>query len=910
MAPVVYTSLESLALIQAILSCKEKPVSFARISDTLRTNELLQNDESLNLDHLEPEQLKLHYFSLLKQEIKAEQLLVQSPQKDASSPRKRKRSSPPLDSVDDALQYAHLLPQLLSRLQLEYNDYAIKLIQEEEQRYLTLARELQEIERGEWNERLQQQGPTSRRGSRGVSSIENLLRHDEEEDRVQPASQPRPTSSHDMSNGIDKQALAEIPKSLLTRQENAQVSQEPQRVSQSEQKQTRPVGPAETSVPFRPPQQPLNQGYPLGSPNSDIHRRLPPPSQLQAHPLPSASPLSAHNALPPQERSSASPIILPPPKGMLRPSGSPGGPLDPLTDITGPQQYRGSPAMSSPRTRQQPGSQQHPHPLPQPGQFAPPPYPYYDNQSRFQAPYSPHVHGPYHHGNYQHPPYQSPVVTPGQGSPYSNIPHFQSPTTHYPPQHSIYSQSPTYYQQPPVPAAYPRGQVPRFSDQHTPLSNVSSRHRAFKLSPIHTSASSTKWKNVDTSGSIRQRSPSRPNERDISPISDKAPSPSPPPEDLERGKGNIELQNRKAVNDPRDGILRGRLGRGRGSKRGRGGRAASAAFSMPGDTPQTRTRSQSIASQADELSIDQPPSTRRIKPEPSGISLHDDDESVASPTADESGRKPSHNRRGTFRSLEGSDSSRPTSKLAVDESSIIPPPSPAMSEDSRPGFVLGTRNFPRISATLMNTIIHHKVANLFAKPLTEREAPGYKDLIYRPQDLKSIKNAIGAGSRALAVAAENAEEPKDLPSVWVPESPEVIPPKGIVNSAQLEKELMRMFANAIMFNPDISSNRGVGPAFRTRQKTKETRITEEEDEDQSAEETVKGKEDVSVVKDTREMFRTVQHNVAEWMGAERTAKLRGGGSEEMDELAGTGEEIVGSVEQDATPEPRGKRKKR
>ena len=35
----------------------------------------------------------------------------------------------------------------------------------------------------------------------------------------------------------------------------------------------------------------------------------------------------------------------------------------------------------------------------------------------------------------------------------------------------------------------------------------------------------------------------------------------------------------------------------------------------------------------------------------------------------------------------------------------------------------------------------------------------------------------------------------------LPLSTDVIPPKAIVNSGQLEKEVMRMFANAVMFNP-------------------------------------------------------------------------------------------------------------
>ena len=221
----------------------------------------------------------------------------------------------------------------------------------------------------------------------------------------------------------------------------------------------------------------------------------------------------------------------------------------------------------------------------------------------------------------------------------------------------------------------------------------------------------------------------------------------------------------------------------------------------------------------------------------------------------------------------------------------------------------------------MNDIIHHKVANLFAKPLTDREAPGYRDLIYRPQDLSSIKKAIGNGSKAASAAMEDLAQ-EGSSSVWIPESPEVIPPRGIVNSTQLEKELMRVFANAIMFNPDLPTKRGFGPAFRTRQHTAELGADYDEDREET-EEVIKGKQDVSVVKDTREMFETVERSVSDWRNAERAAEDGGKGTveatenpggggdeaedEEADELAG--EELVGSVEVDEG-EKRAKRRRR
>lgn len=224
----------------------------------------------------------------------------------------------------------------------------------------------------------------------------------------------------------------------------------------------------------------------------------------------------------------------------------------------------------------------------------------------------------------------------------------------------------------------------------------------------------------------------------------------------------------------------------------------------------------------------------------------------------------------------------------------------------------------------MNEIITHKVGNVFARPLSERDAPGYKDFISRPQDLKSIKTAINAGSKALIAAAEDAGEDSTSSSVWVPETPDVVPPKGIVNSAQLEKELMRMFANAIMYNPDLPSHRGVGPAFRTRARTArgDDADADEDEEDEDEEVAEKGKEDVSVVKDAREMFSAVAPAISRWRSAESaaeggagTGRLRGGdGGDENEEDEIAEEDVIGSieeeVEQEPTPEPRAKRRRR
>ena len=915
MAPDAHSPLSSLLLFQALHPIDAHPPSFSNISEILKTNELLQKNNSLTKNSLEPDSLRDQYLHLLGEEIKIDSEHDQLGQKDGLSPHKRKRSIPPLENVDEAFHYHHLLPRVVNRLYFNYIDYALKEIQEEERHYRSLQREIEEIERGEWDAQLGQ-GNNSRRGSRGVSSIQTILRHDSDEEKRQSPVQSRPDSSYATQNGVTTGARPDESAPVTNGVYQKSISGEAQQSSLT-RRPKEPGGPTDHNPTFLPPPQPVAQGYINGSPSSDTQRRLPPPSQLQNHPTNSPSTRPTQTPLPSAERSSASPIILPPPPGMLRSSGSPSGPLDTLADMAG-QQYRGSPAMPSPRSIQHPGSQQS-HQLPQPRHYPQRGYPYYETQPPYQVPYSHYGQAHPPPTNYQHhpsvPPYQ------GHGSPYGMVPQYHSPVTQYAAQPLAYNQGQAYYHPPQVHPPYPRSHVTLIPEQHTPVSTASSKQRSSKPAPITTSASSTRWKHVDVPGSLRQPSPNSPSPSAISPISEKGPSPSPGPSQP-RMKGVRSQKSHQDSLESSSQVIRGKGSRARGaSKRGRGGRAASVASSTYMEPIRTKTRSESIVSQADELSMNQPMSSRKIKPEPAGPSFIEDDASLASHTADESNRKSRRQRRGTNRSLEIMENDRPASKRKRESSIILQPSSPVPTESSKPGYILGTRNFPKISAPLMNDITTHKLGNMFAKPLTNREAPGYSDLIYRPQDLRSIKIAINAGGRAFTQALESIDTDSNSPGVWIPETPEVVPPQGIVNSAQLEKELMRVFANAIMFNPEVPSKRGLGPAFRTRQKTSDGDGLHEEDEDPSEEEVIDGKQDVSIVRDTREIFDAVEEKVAGWRSAERPAdgeetpakgltRLRGGGSEEADELAGNGEEVVGSVEQEASPEPRSKRRRR
>lgn len=257
---------------------------------------------------------------------------------------------------------------------------------------------------------------------------------------------------------------------------------------------------------------------------------------------------------------------------------------------------------------------------------------------------------------------------------------------------------------------------------------------------------------------------------------------------------------------------------------------------------------------------------------------------------------------------------------------------------SDPNLVIVSKTFGRTSQLLLNEITSHKLAGIFAKPLSERDAPGYKSLIHRPQDLKSIKAAVSKGSRAAISAIEKLESeneapetgddeatptpaakttgPASVPTNGTPtgEGPigngfyrirpneDIIPPKGVVNSAQLETELVRMFANAVMFNPLPTSERGFGRSLRLRKRGGELpqygarRIKAEDTENQTPAENegseeseaevansangtsetessgADGADEGGIIADAREMFADVEKLVSKWR------ELEGGGS--------------------------------
>jgi len=208
---------------------------------------------------------------------------------------------------------------------------------------------------------------------------------------------------------------------------------------------------------------------------------------------------------------------------------------------------------------------------------------------------------------------------------------------------------------------------------------------------------------------------------------------------------------------------------------------------------------------------------------------------------------------------------------------------------------------------------------MFANQIRERDAPGYRSVVLQPQDLKSVRASMNRGNRAaVAAAAALPDGDPGTSSVWLPISEDLVPPKGIINSAQLDRELAHMFSNAIMYNPD--PDRGPGPSF----------MRPDEDEDEEGADPTDGAlgykvDENGVVNDTRAMFVEVQKLLNDLQSAEiqrgappgpnatgtntRQASVAGGHAETPDRKDDLGS-AVEEAEEHAAAEPENQTAKR
>ena len=887
-ASTAYTALETLLLFQSLAKFGTEPASFNRISEHLRGNALVREANTFDTGRLTPDALRELYLGLVRDEEGSEDGsngLVEAAGKNgqagqaeqAKNPpspasRKRKLPSPRPGPIQEAAYDVSQLSKLVDRLYARYKDYAVKGIREEEARYQHLRQDIDDIERGQWDERLRGQDTEPRVDSktsilhRHIESLDVAPRPDEQRTpAVDRSSTKSPTKRETRSNAPQLQQLpsdstSSIAGASATQPSNASptgraLSPESEVTNESQHGVKIPVhgqvqaGSERTALREDLAKLPsVNAKDDNASPRKGVsEQRLSTPVPLLAGSDPAATTTSAPPA-PKRQAESTGPGYL---------SGSADAASSNLSDVAG-QQVGPRPASILQLQR----ADGQPPPLPVP------PEPTQSNASfallqqdtsgtkaSTQVPGVPsHRQMQTPHGAHQLPPRQPiPQRQPGPPMIGTSQAATSQPAGSYA---SPYKQGPTFAEHP-----------------QTPVANVSGRRQPHRPPPVDTSASSTRWKQArNEAPSQTPGSPLRP---PPSPLSDVG---SPSVGGGRRDKA-ISLHKRvpkrqrdsSAENPPTDTAAQEtpevrRTGRTRtkatpatSTKRPRTGSNASSATHA---STRARTRSQSIPPQPEESST-----SAKIKPEPpatpADYAADADAGTGGDTTADEAARLPST--RGTGVRTRGRANTR---TKGDEDTASIAPETPLAQPNSR--YIINTPNFPRTTGPILNDITGHKYASLFSAPVKERDAPGYRDLIYQPQDLKSIKTAIAAGGRAVAAAAEGIDSPgpatpaKSAPAM-LPPTPDVMPPKGIVNSAQFEKELMRMFANAVMFNLD--PDRGFGPALPLAAAGGST--GEGGDEDVTAPD-LAAEDEGSVVRDTRGMFEAVEKTISNWRAAERS----------------------------------------
>ncbi|EPS28291.1 hypothetical protein PDE_03237 [Penicillium oxalicum 114-2] len=774
-----YTPFESLLFFQTLAASNEPPANFTSISKFLSNNSLVRENVAFSADRLSPEALEDLYASLLRDGFDRDAISTGAngriPDNYGSNNfKKRKISSPRPDGLPDGPSHATLIPDLVARLYARYKELVTKEIRDEEKRYNAIKGEIEQLQKEG------QQGATAARPAAAVAQAPETERKQSMDVDVkkEPARQERPDQA------------TRIPDLAESRQPLPQAAPADQ---------PRPPGvsypPSLPSAPSAPaalpnPQRPQTQVQPTMTAISQ-------PSSLQgirsqdSSPHPYQQPLAPRTQLPGPSTPVATRVVPPHPSQVAPQAHGPGTPLPSSVKTTVPLS-----------TSQQPTPTQSSF---QQWQLEAPPH------SPYSA-VSPATTVPATAPVTKQPglPPQGPARAPSRASQLSAAPSTPGPTTPLvqtpaPGGFSRNSQTPSV-----VIPAYPegKGSRPRLS--------------------IDTPGSSTPWKRTPRlSIPESPASPPRPRPEDVSPISERAPSPgamdiSPPREKKTTRRSQAAAADSKAT--PSIKIEK----------------ASSARRNRAISSASIQSRGRSVAS-------------REVSREPSRSATGHKESATA--VEDQTPKARPKRKRGASESLDNE---------------------PIVFEQPRidsTKYVLCTRGFHRTAAPIMNDVTTHKLASIFAKPISERDAPGYHDLIYRPQDLKSIKSAVHQGSKSVAVATEAVSTPagdgeSPAPGIGTPsknnmlmlqKTEDLVPPKAIVNSAQLEKELIRMFANAIMYNPIPA--RGFGPAFPMMNERGSRESTQSGDGDEGG-----------IIQDSLEMFEDVEQAVTHWRQAERTAE--------------------------------------
>ncbi|KAB8074506.1 Bromodomain-containing protein [Aspergillus leporis] len=892
-----YTPFESLLFFQSLAALESRPTNFVPISDVLRNNPFIRQNVDFDAGRLAPEALEDLYTTLMRDggnpadiisSLESNDLHVET---NGANPKKRKIANPRLDGLaDKGASHATIIPDLVSHLYAKYKDLVTREIRSEEVKYKEINDEIERLQKEE------------REAPKEPLPAPMVQKPTPQVPEAKPQPEPEPMdidTEEEKPVQVPVKDVNHIPVAPTPSFDNKQPQSDQERKEVDVPKASTPPTlrplPAEQQHQLAPslgqPHKEPSQNVP-SQPQSQLSPPQPPPQQqqqqstgpppiLQTTPQtvqpqvsngkpaampkqPNLAPRATHVN---QDPSNIPPAQQPiPPPGALAP-GISAVPASPATPSQGPQnapvQGPSSTLQKLVSTGKPAGKEGPPKPPPATAPRPPP-------QSSFQqwslnppqTPRPPSLH-----------PTPKPLEQATTGKPFpprppQAVPKSETKSAFQTPQPTTVPSTPKPVStavQSPAPSGYGSGfETPVGAAQALLYSE--SRVSRPRLS-IATPGSLTPWKKTPRL-SIPQspRSPERPRPEDVSPISEKAPSVmgsrEATPEEPE------PRPRKRARNEEKTSARGGDLGAEVDSKGGLRPKTEKQRKGRDRSTASTRSRGRSVLSRDEES---EPAYAGKIKHEipstPAGIS------ETAEPE-----HRPSSGRKGTAAPEDRPGRGRPKRKRGASEA-LEAENLPEINHLSRidpnqsTSYVLCARNFPRTGAPIMNDVTTHKHASIFTKPLTERDAPGYRDLIYRPQDLKSIKSSIHQGSKAVAAATEAANTPpvadgeSPAPNAGTPsknavlmlqKTEEVIPPKGIVNSAQLEKELIRMFANAVMFNP--VPQRGFGPAFPMMSDGNSRESTQVPELDEGG-----------IINDTIEMFEDVEQAVTRWRAAERTA---------------------------------------
>ncbi|KAI8934749.1 hypothetical protein NX059_008437 [Plenodomus lindquistii] len=845
-----YTNLESLLLFQCLHAYGVDNAVWPKISDLLKNTPDVTEHRYFQAGRLSPDALRNFYLERLRRELDYEQGgdgdgQGQSQNGDVTSSSKRKRQSPALPSVSESMKHQRLIPKLVVKLYASYRNELTEQIRADEDRYDKLQRDIQSIERGEWDDQLQERA--NGRSSVSQSPLPTKSPHLPQQQSSQPASpllvqngtraastnaptpDPHQQQAHANRNGQPSPSTRQ--KLPPTDQRQASATPRPPVGAPSPQHD-----PAQEPPPsgFQPPLQPSpynSQSYPPGPPLHASHPQAhPSPHQAVPHPAyshPAGSPAAQFQPpFPPPYGANGVPQYGPPPPAMAPHPGYHQPYLQ--QQPHGPQSPGMQPGYQQQRTQYpHPGQPQHtPHhpqislPPPQAGFMLPP----------FQvSPQDPsRVHHP-SHAQQPPPPVSTPVSNRQQPpAPKANAqtpgPGRQGP----PPIHPLVTQArqsfstPTNLRSPHSATGTPlsaKSFWKRQSFHNTPATPASPRPEVEPLDDVPPLIRSTQQSPAKTMSPRKSRAKGqekeKESEQDIEQVST-------PHASSTRDPKQRNNQEDESLLDPEP-----RTGRSRRKGPIKRGRPGSLASSRAGGSVRDRSRSRSILSHTETVAGDNDSQTgHQIKSE-RGTSVDAIDE--------ESADTPSHASRGRRRAPAPTIAPTSTRRKRNAREASLEEPDDQFSTPGPPKTINAQRHFSRMCAPIMNDINSHKHASTFTTAVRAKDAEGYYDIIKRPTDLKSIQKAIATGSKQVAAAA--TDTPAGSPGgagggvVELPNTSDYFPPKSIVNAAQLEKELMRMFVNAVMFNPGEDG----------------------------------------VVEDAREMFKTVEQSVSNWRNVERSS---------------------------------------